>query len=63
MKTRRYRIVYSATASEQSWAEEVDAEGIGHVNDGSVAWLNFHDQGGEVLRVRSDSVERVERVR
>ena len=63
MRTRRYRIVHTATASEQAWAEEVDAEQIGHVHDGSLAWLNFHDQAGEVLRVRSDSVERVERLR
>ncbi len=62
MKTRTYKIVYAVTASEQRWAEEVDAEEIGHVNDGSVAWLNFRDQAGEVLRVRSDAVERVERV-
>lgn len=63
MRTGRYRIVYGATASQQGWAEEVDAEQIGHVHDGSQAWLNFHDKEGEVLRVRSDAVERVERVR
>ena len=63
MKTRKYRIVYAATASAQAWAEEVDAEEIGHVHDGSLAWINFLDQAGEVLRVRSDSVERVERIR
>jgi hypothetical protein len=62
MKTRKYKIVYAATASDQAFAEEVDAEQIGHVHDGSVAWINFHDQAGEVLRVRSDAVERVERL-
>lgn len=62
MRTHRYGIVYAASAREQAWAEEVDAEQIGHVHDGSLAWLNFHDQAGEVLRVRSDSVERVERL-
>ena len=63
MRTSKYRIVYAPTASDQSWAEEVDAEHIGHVHDGSLAWINFLDQAGEVLRVRSDSVERVERLR
>jgi hypothetical protein len=62
MKTRKYKIVYAATASDKARAEEVDAEQIGHVHDGSVAWINFHDQAGEVLRVRSDAVERVERL-
>ncbi len=63
MRMRKYKIVYAATGSEQARAEEVDAEQIGHVHDGSLAWLNFHDQAGEVLRVRSDAVERVERLR
>ena len=63
MRTGKYRIVYTATSSDKAWAEEVDAEQIGHVHDGSLAWINFHDQAGEVLRVRSDSVERVERLR
>lgn len=63
MRTRKYRIVYAATASDQAWAEEVDAGQIGHVHDGSLAWINFLDQAGEVLRVRSDSVQRVERLR
>jgi hypothetical protein len=63
MRKGRYRITYAATASEQAWSEEVEAEQIGHVHDGSLAWLNFHDPAGEVLRVRSDSVERVERLR
>ena len=62
MRTRKYRIVYAATASDKASAEEVDAEEIGHVHDGSLAWINFLDQAGEVLRVRSDSVERVERL-
>ena len=62
MRTHRYRIVYAASASEQAWAEEVDAKQFGHVHDGFLAWLNSHDQAGEVLRVRSDSVERVERL-
>ena len=63
MSTRKYRVVYAATASDQAWAEEVDAEQIGHVHEGSLAWINFLDQAGEVLRVRSESVERVERLR
>ncbi len=63
MRTRRYRVVYAATASDQAWAEEIDAEQLGHVHDGTRSWLNFHDQAGEVLRVRSDAVERVERLR
>jgi len=63
MRKGSYRITYAATASEQAWSEEVDAEQIGHVHDGSMAWLNFHDSAGEVLRVRSNSVDRVERVR
>ncbi|HEV2760155.1 MAG TPA: hypothetical protein VGV86_11360 [Acidimicrobiales bacterium] len=63
MRTGKYKIVYAATDSDQAWAEEVEAEQIGHVHDGSLAWINFLDQAGEVLRVRSDSVERVERVR
>lgn len=63
MRTHRYRVVYAGTASDQAWAEEVDAEQIGHVHDGSLAWINFLDQAGEVLRVRSESVERVERLR
>jgi hypothetical protein len=63
MRTRRYRIVFSATARDQARSEEIDAEQIGHVHDGTLSWLNFHDQVGEVLRVRSDAVERVERLR
>ncbi len=63
MRTSRYRIVYAATASDAAWAEEIDAQQLGHVHDGTVAWLNFHDQVGELLRVRSDAVERVERIR
>ncbi len=63
MRRGKYKIVYAATASDQAWAKEVEAEQIGHVHDGSLAWINFLDHAGEVLRVRSDSVERVERVR
>lgn len=63
MRKGRYKITYAATASEQAWSEEVDAGQIGHLHDGSLAWLNFHDPAGEVLRVRSESVARVERVR
>lgn len=63
MRTRKYRIVFAGTARDQAPSEEIDAEEIGHVHDGTLSWLNFHDQGGEVLRVRSDTVERVERLR
>ncbi len=61
MRGFRYRITYAAGASGEGGAEEVDAEQIGHVHDGTVSWLNFMDGAGEVLRVRSDLVERVER--
>jgi len=61
MRGLRYRITYAAGVSGEGGTEEVDAEQIGHVHDGTVSWLNFHDSSGEVLRVRSDSVERVER--
>jgi hypothetical protein len=63
MRTRTYRIIYAATASDQPGSDEIDAEAIGHVHDGTRSWLNFHDQVGEVLRVRSDAVERIERLR
>ncbi len=63
MRGFRYRITYAAGVSGEGRTEEVDAEQIGHVHDGSLSWINFLDHAGEVLRVRSDSVERVERVR
>ncbi len=64
MRMPKYRIVFAGVAPDQApSAEEIEAEQLGHVHDGTVSWLNFHDQRGEVLRVRSDSVERVERVR
>ena len=63
MRTRTYRIIYTATEHDERRSDEIDAEQIGHVHDGTLSWLNFHDQVGEVLRVRSDSVERVERLR
>ena len=61
MRTRTYRITFWEV-SGQSRVQEVDAKTIGHVHDGTVSWLNFHDGAGEVLRVRADAVERVERV-
>ncbi len=62
MRTRKYRIVFAASPPAQAWSEEIDAEEVGNVHDGTLSWLNFHGQAGDVLRVRSDSVERVERV-
>ena len=62
MSVGTYRIVYPATPSNQRWAEKVEAEQIGDVHDGAVAGVNLLDESDEVLRVRSDSVERVERV-
>lgn len=63
MRTRTYRIIYTATEHHERRSDEIEAEQIGHVHDGTLSWLNFHDQVGEVLRVRSDAVERVERLR
>ncbi|MCA1683500.1 MAG: hypothetical protein LC685_05920 [Actinobacteria bacterium] len=60
--TYRYRITF-IDGSGQARSEDVNAETIGHVHDGTVSWLNFHDGSGEVLRVRSDSVERIDRIR
>ena len=62
MRRSRFRITYATGDPGKVGVEEVDAEEIGHVHDGTVSWLNFHDGSGEVLRVRSDSVERVQRV-
>ncbi len=58
-----YRITYAASGSSERRVEQIDAQDIGHIYDGTVSWLNFHDAAGEVLRVRSNAVERVERVR
>ena len=63
MRTRTYRIIYTATEHEERRSDEIDADQIGHIHDGTLSWLNFHDQAGEVLRVRSDAVDRVERLR
>ncbi len=63
MRRRTYRITFLGDTSGKSpWIEEVDADEIGHVCDGAVTWLNFHDGAGEVLRVRSSAVERVDRI-
>ncbi len=63
MGRSRYRITFAAEVPGGAGTEDVDADQIGHVHDGAVAWLNFHDGAGEVLRLRSDSVERVQRIR
>ena len=63
MRNYKYRITFGAAVPGERWAEEVNADEIGHVHDGTVSWINFHDGSGEVLRVRSESVERVERIR
>lgn len=63
MRGFTYRITYGAGVSGEGGTEDVDAGQIGHVHDGTVSWLNFLDGSGEVLRVRSDLVERVERSR
>ncbi len=63
MSRHRYRVVFASEVAGEAAGLEVDAEQIGHVHDGTISWLNFHDGGGEVLRLRSDSVERVERLR
>lgn len=62
MRTGTYRIVCPATPSDQDWAKKSEAEQIGQVHDATRAWINLLDESGEVLRVRSDSVERVEPV-
>lgn len=63
MARKTFKITFMATPpAESRWAEEVAADDVGHIHDGDIAWLNFHDSSGEVLRVRSGSVERVERV-
>ena len=63
MRTSRFRITYTTDVPGEVGVEEIQADEVGHVHDGSVSWLNFHDASGEVLRVRSQSVERIERVR
>ena len=63
MGRSRFRITFAADIPGGAGTEDVDADEIGHVHDGTVAWLNFHDGAGEVLRLRSDSVERVQRIR
>ena len=62
MKRSHYRVTFVAGAPGERRAEEIDAEQIGHIWDGTVSWLNFHDRFGEVLRVRSTAVERIERM-
>lgn len=63
MRNCKYRITFGTGVPGERWAEEVNADEIGHVHDGTVSWINFHDGSGEVFRVRSESVERVERIR
>ena len=62
MRNSRFKITYTTDVPGEIGVEEVHAEQVGHIHDGTVSWLNFHDGAGEVLRVRSESVERVERV-
>lgn len=63
MAHHRFIVTLLAPAEEPRQALEVVADEIGHVHDGTVSWLNFHDGAGEVLRLRSEAVERVDRVR
>ncbi len=63
MRRTRYQITNAANSSDQAWSEEAEAEQIGHVHDGSLAWLNLHDPAGRALRIPSDFLERLEPVR
>lgn len=65
--TNTYRITFRdhqapANGASGAPAEEVQASMISHAHDGTVSWIIFHDEQGEVLRVRSDDVDRVDRV-
>ncbi|MCA1692038.1 MAG: hypothetical protein ABR540_04185 [Acidimicrobiales bacterium] len=63
MAKTKYRITFVAgTSGQTARSQEVDADQVGHIHDGTISWLNFHDDRGEVLRVRSASVERVDRM-